>query len=198
MDIRIVTLATENIMPYAGKAIELMNKYAEKHGYKLTVYKNPILEDRPASYSKGEAILHELKTGADYCVWIDSDCYIMNSDARIEDFINDKKILFGSDSYGLNAGFMIFPNCIDSVRLCNFITDASWPHYTPHWDQDCIKIFLNANNYIDYGLLEQRLCNSYTNNFTSGDFILHLAGTTFEERVNFATNELGRFKFTTK
>lgn len=182
-------------MPYAGKAIGLMQKYAAKHGYKFTLHKQPLLTDRPASYSKGEAIRQELNNGADYCVWIDSDSYIMNSDIKIESLLDGNKILIGSDFAGLNAGFMIFPLIPESFELCEFITNASHPHHTPHWDQDCIKIFLNINKEFPYGMLSAKEVNSYSNNYERGDFILHLAGTTFEERVNFAVNELGRNKF---
>lgn len=72
-------------------------KYAERHGYDIKIYeKAPVLEDpltplltdkdRPAAWSKVDAILIALAAGRhDWVMWMDCDSFFMDDEVRLEE-----------------------------------------------------------------------------------------------------------------
>eukprot|EP00392_Amoebophrya_sp_AT5.2_P004161 g4169.t1 len=84
-------------------SLSLWNKkrYADKHGYAVTVHaKGPLLQDqfaglyeeppahRPPAWSKIDAVLLGLREGHDWVMWMDCDSYFMDQDLGINELID--------------------------------------------------------------------------------------------------------------
>ena len=162
-------------------------KYCRKHGYDFiedeTIY-NP---EKPIPWSKLLLILKYLSE-YDYLVWIDADILIMNSEIKLEDFIekyNSVDIICGSDWKMINTG-VIFVKNTDFSR--EFIRQVYDNKYDPEEDKNQRYLNWEQGSFINLYDLNSLDCrnhikvtdpsefNSYWYNYFPGHFILHFAG----------------------
>lgn len=133
--------------------------------------------DRPHSWSKIKIIQNRIKNyDYDYIMWLDADALIANQLFDIARLIQpDYDFFYTTDINGFNGGSFI-------VRSCDLIYDAlqkAWDmtDYINHiwWEQ--IPLWKSVN---ETGCrlceLPKKSINSYPNDFTPGDFILHFPG----------------------
>lgn len=162
-------------------------KYCRKHGYDFiedeTIY-NP---EKPIPWSKLLLILKYLSE-YDYLIWIDADILIMNSEIKLEDFIekyNSVDIICGSDWKMINTG-VIFVKNTDFSR--EFIRQVYDNKYDPEEDKNQRYLNWEQGSFINLYDLNSLDCrnhikvtdpsefNSYWYNYFPGHFILHFAG----------------------
>lgn len=86
-NICICMLYTDNISSYSKLAEKINREYADRHKYKIHVYRHR-LSDRAAQWDKVLAVNYLLDTNLyDYVFWIDSDAYFNIQHLKLEDII---------------------------------------------------------------------------------------------------------------
>jgi hypothetical protein len=180
----LITLNTPNIYEYAKIASKFNREYAIKNHYGYIEYSNAIDNKREATWSKILALKANLNL-YEWLMWIDSDAMIMNHKIKIETFLDNNYIMIiGDDEVSsINAGVFFIRNCQESIDLLD-------------------RVYLNKNNHIwceQQSLLEiiredktvkskikivdRHKFNSWYKDYKDGDFILHLPGTTNNDRI---------------
>lgn len=85
-------------------------KYCDKHGYDFISYDQKLDHPRHPSWHK-IPYMQQTLPNYDWVFWADSDSFVINSDVKIEDFIDDNKdAVFCKDDMGINAGMFMFKN----------------------------------------------------------------------------------------
>lgn len=92
-----------------------MEKYCRANGYGFHC-STEVLADNP--YFNKIKLLRRHMESADYLLWLDSDCLIVDQEFRIEYLIQPKfPMLISQDSAGVCAGAFLLKNCLWSHRL---------------------------------------------------------------------------------
>lgn len=181
----VVSLSTPDIKAYAEATAKNHADYCKKHGYDYIHFWDT--EIKPASWAKF-SLLSSLPDGLTF--WIDADAVFMNTDRRIEEFHAGFDFTFSLENQMLNAGVFVVKM---NKRVRNVLSGASRLEMFknhPHWDNAAlIQYFKMHQAYA--GKNVRMLSNLAVNGmiYKTGDFIVHLCGTTFEERVNLFNNK---------
>ena len=172
--------------------------YAEKHGYGFVAETQVFHEkggdgkdkpDRPAPWTKIPLILR-LMSEYNWIFWTDADAVITNPEIKLESLIGeDCDFIVGSDQNGMNTGHFLIKSTEESWRFLR----ESWEreHLTNDgcFEQAAMGEWLRANvahfekktkgdkppamDRLTMKVVDQRVMNSYPNNWQPGDFVLH-------------------------
>jgi predicted O-methyltransferase YrrM len=189
-DIAICSLSAGSIYKTKVKyGIQTRAEYCKKHGYDFREDEDDKIIDttRPLAWSKINLILRCLEDGYNYVVWIDADTFIMNNTIPIQFFIDNylqnKDILVTKDYIDLiNSGVMFIKNTEWSKTFFTELYNQTDFIHSANWEQDAIEhmyktnILDSAEHIVALDREYQKLFNSYHFMYTSGDFIVHLAG----------------------
>lgn len=190
MDITIVTLATPEIHSYATLTFSNNYRYAKAHHYIFSPYMRTLDDRRPPSWSKVLALLDQMDF-SDWLFWIDADAMFVNFDKKIESLIDDNfDFIVASDDNGLNCGVMLM-KCNDYMKtiLCKVYAKDEFVNHQ-WWEQAGFHdLFYNDEEFFKRTkIVPKNKMNSYPADYKSGDFILHFANMTAENRVSAITD----------
>ena len=179
-------------------------KYAEKHGYPISVKTNGFSPEENINFSKIRLIMQMFNSDIDWVFWLDADAMITNFDIKLESFIDsDYHFIITEDNNGLNAGsFFIrnspegrnyFQDLLDNVHIYNRIEmyEQKWMWDTYEQYKDIIKVvpqkLFNSFNYKLYPQYKGRSEGQWT----PGDFVIHWPGLHYNERLKQSKEMLG-------
>jgi hypothetical protein len=175
--------------------IESKKKYCESNGYDFILGDNKIYDKkRPIAWSKIKMIQKYINN-YDYIFCSDADVIIMNSNHKLETFINkylgqNKKLLVTRDFMNINTGNIILKNCSEIISLLDNIYNQTQFLNHNWWEQMAFIDLYNKSKLIrdfTFVLNETHLINAYiiefpnhplpeSNKYRTGDFLIHLAG----------------------
>jgi len=208
-----------NFTEWANKTTQNKFEYAEKHGYGFLSERNYKGYDRPISWYKIYKILN-LINDYDWVVWMDADSLITNYNVKIEDIINQevdrKKTVFLSpkdlpiecslpplketnyiitqDDYSPCMGIFLIKNCEWSRNFFKKIYEQTNHLNDPIWDnraQDSL-LYNNPELMENIKFVPQKTLNSFTLNWTVGDFIIHWPATESERKKRYTEEYLNQ------
>jgi hypothetical protein len=194
--IKLVTWYDVDMAEVGEITSRIQQEYAQKHGYTAIRQTGTKEEYRAAPWNKIAVLRQAMQ--CDWCewlMWLDADAVIANMDVTIESIIaqipNGKEVAFGTDDNGLCTGVFLIRNSPWSRSFLEavwFLKDVNFEHEYGdgrRWEQNCIKAL--AKHFKSVGeriyLFPQRWMNSYEEHFQDGDFILHLASRSNEQRL---------------
>ena len=198
----VATYWTPNFQEMADLTVPTMGHYCERHGYEL----HTVIEETHSGWHKMRIVLDLLQTG-DYAgvLWLDSDALVTNpSSTRLEDLALFGDFVCTSDCFGISTGTFLARATDNAAKLlwaCLCVGDALIRGH--QWaEQEAIMRFARFEPYASIvKIVPQRLMNSYYSSAYSrplwpdatwepGDFILHLPGMGWEDRVRIARDVL--------
>ena len=184
--IAIVSLYDQNYKHIGQHSDENKRKYAKKHGYDVFIYHNILDTKRPAAWSKILAIQKHL-SDYDWIYWSDADSLIMNTDMRLENFIDDKiDLIISKGCYdgNLNTGSFLLKNSPWSHALLKkiyaqegFINNSLWEQAALQHLMKQYPVFLKHLKILPHRSLNANF--GYGNPdywYKPGDFIIHFYG----------------------
>lgn len=185
MNIAIVTFHDDNCSAYALLSDKAKQHYCDRFGYKYFVHSDRKFPERTAHWEKPNAMLEHFD-GFDYVVWMDADACIANMDFDIKTIFSgesSKSIYISRDCYILNSGvFAVKTNEVSRKFLEDI--NGGYDKYKDSGfkENTCIDILLNGKYKEHVFLVPIKKWNSYenvynhsiNNEYSSGDFVLHL------------------------
>lgn len=183
MRLAIATYHSVSYGDFASLTTRNHAEYCARHGYDYFDGTEKI-SDRPPSWNKIPMLRHILPE-YDWVMWLDSDAMVMNLNVEAERIAaGDAALLLTRDPVELNCGVMLARNCPEAERLLSAIWDREEFINNGWWEQAALIDLYKSEQWVRdvVGTIDQRAMNSYMENFEPGDFILHLAGKTTEER----------------
>lgn len=182
MKIALIQLGDKQYAEENIGCLHLNSLYCEKYGYKHIV-EDLNFTNIEATYQKPYILLkyiHEF----DYVVWVDLDAAIINDEIKLEDIINsypDKDYLVFEDfgNWTLNAGILVFKNCLNNTKLLWEWWNKSPKKPHPEWrkvggDQELLIQVLRSKGPIE--ALPAKIMNQHPKDFNPGDFLIHFMG----------------------
>jgi hypothetical protein len=163
MKIALLTIADEGFGDVASRTYPSMRRYAEAFGLDF-VSATPGVPDRPAAWGRINHIRDLLRSGYDYCFYMDADAMFVRFDADIRDYIAPDKDLhwcwhgpenaerYVSFAGHFNSGVMVYRNSAWSLDFLDEIwrqTDYINHHW---WEQAAALHLLGYRNAIGEGL----------------------------------------------
>jgi hypothetical protein len=176
-----------------------MADYGRRHGYELRCYSSLLDQSLHPSWNKVlalRAVLNE--TRSDWVFWLDADALILSLKHRLDNLIDERyKVIAGSDRNGLCAGVMLVRNCPWSLRLLDallLLGDVALPldRYGYKAEQNTLKLLIASFPAIKENicLLDQRVMNSYRDDYADDDFVLHLHSLSNRQRLEIIERKL--------
>lgn len=131
----------------------------------------------------------------DWLMWIDSDAMVMNHAIKLEDTIGkcgDRDLIIcrdypssgkNTEALGINCGVFLIRNCEWSIQFLNDI-DKRKPEYLSHRfpEQEAMEEVMCAS-ISHVAKVHNPLLNQFWVTWQPGDFIVHHAGGSVEDKV---------------
>jgi hypothetical protein len=200
MKIGILSITNESYWPVSDITRPVNVEYALSHNYVFNMFIHP-----PAPWSEtvwGKiTYLKKRLAEFDWVMWIDADAMITNHRVRIEDLIEKagegKDLIISSDLNGLNAGVFLLRNCEWSQLFLQFVEsrkDEYLSHRYPEQEaMDAVIKDGETRHHVAY--LPQWLLNQFWLQWIPGDFIIHHAGGSVEDKVKGLTPFLEKVQY---
>jgi hypothetical protein len=191
----IVSLHDENYRPLADITLYKNHKeYCERHGYDLKIKLETQVSEE-TGFNQVEFLI-DLLPNYEWIWLVGCDTMVMNYTIKIEDKIdNNYSFIIGADVNGPNAHSYLVKNSEEGMNWLKFIISKK-PEYMSHpWkDNKVIHDYYNQDPWVSsIKVHPQRYMNSYLykrlygyeneGEFEMGDWLLHLPGTTTENRM---------------
>lgn len=196
LSIGIVSVTDNHYRPVAELTGPVNHAYCQTHQYiwrsiqtergswAETVWeKIPIIRDHLSDY--------------DWLMWIDADAMVMNHSIRLERIIDgayeNAHLIITRDLEGLNAGVFLLKNCTESYKFLDEV-DSEKKEFLDHRypEQEAMQYCLHhlGTAYVPMWLLNQFWCT-----WMPGDFIVHHAGGSVEDKVKGLTPFLDKVQY---
>jgi hypothetical protein len=146
MKIALLTISDDNFREIANRTFPSMRRYAD--AFSLEFLNRPIApSDRPTSWGKIVQVREVLRSGFDYCFYVDADTMFVRFDADIRDSIAEGKDLHlcwhcadNSESYAaipghFNCGVAVWRNSAWSFDFLDEIWRQTEFIHHPWWEQ---------------------------------------------------------------
>lgn len=186
--IGMLTAYDANQAALARWSIPNKRKYCDRHHYELIVRTSGFDTTRHPVWSK-LLFLHEHLGGFDWLFWSDVDSLVMNGDIRLEEFIDDSCDLvicqedLGVGLYNLNAGQMFFRNSDWSREfLKEAYAQTQFLNDRMREQRAIIHLWERSDLSSHVQVVTQKRFNSYLQNYTRGDFLLHFPDIPLQQR----------------
>jgi hypothetical protein len=185
----IATLFTPEIADLGRRTSRVMALYAKRHSYKAIICKATIDASRPPAWSKLLLIERYLaeNPACAWLMWIDADAVITDPTRRLEDLVDDNVDFLAAQDQGpglINAGVFLVRNCpavFDMFRRA--YAKVQYIHH-PWWEQLALaEAMRECAPALRARVVSRRLFNSFANEYQQGDFIIHFAGFSPEEKL---------------
>lgn len=192
MKIGVITITDHRYEPVDDITSPVNLQYCKDHGYEFT----PILLTKDRTWA--ETVWHKIPVMTewlsryDWLMWIDADAMVMNHTIKIERLIEQTNaanisLIVSSDENGLNAGVFLVKNCewsrkyleaVDSVKP--LFIDKKYPEQMA---MDKVLRNDSRDSYYHVAYLPKWLLNQFWCTWLPGDFIVHHAGGSVEDKV---------------
>lgn len=188
-----------------------INKYCALHGYDLHIdYKDEFDNGRPPQWRKIEAAM-EVLPKYDWVFFLDADCLIMNSDIKLESFLDtdysflvpshflkpiDTPITTVEGVKNIISSQFFVKNDKEGMRILQAIWEGK--DNTFDYEGRQIRVLINECKY-KIGIVEERKLNTFwfannpfmlwsfpgfnNNVWQHGDFIVHVTGYKTHEKI---------------
>ena len=187
--IAVATLYTPEIADYGALTAGVLTAYARRHGYSSIVATAALDGDRPPSWSKLLLVERYLLEHPEcqWILWIDADALITNPTRRIESLLdNDTDFLAAEDlaPSPMNMGVFLARNCPSVLDLLRRAYRKVQYLNHPWWEQPAVVEALGeSGKELRTRIVPRRLFNLFPGEHQSGNFVLHFAGSTHEEKL---------------
>lgn len=198
------------------KRISMQNKneYAARWGYDVHFATESLDVTRPAAWSKIRLIQKHLPD-YDWIFWSDADSFFMNHTISLNSFLGsdtglkNEDVVIAEDYNGINAGSFFIKNTEWSFFILNHIYQHGPYINHPWWENAAfhyiyygvVDMIIGSRNFAEkykchnrenmahFKVVPQKLFNSYPDNFSNGDFVIHFPGFSNDERVKMINEE---------
>lgn len=188
MNIGILSGFDHSINDYALIALKNKVEYCTKHKYTFINHVGTIETKRHPSWNKINICKRNLQY-FDWIFWIDADAIFTNFETKIEDvlqpYANGYDVVTAFDGV-LNTGLFFLRNCDFVYHLLEKIYENKDVRKEDVWYEQASMIYLYNNKLVDISRIamsKQHEFNSYGTTWKAGDYILHIAGVPFEDKV---------------
>jgi hypothetical protein len=185
----IATLYTPEYAQLGKYTSKVLCAYAKKRGYDAIVATGSIDATRPPAWSKLLLVERYLATNPSctWLMWIDADAVIANPKKRLEDLIDESIDFLAAEDRSacvINSGVFLVRNCsaaLDMLRRA--YAKVQYIHH-PWWEQLALAESLReCGDTLRSRIVRRRLLNAYPDEYREGDFIVHFAAYTLEEKL---------------
>jgi len=185
----VATLYTPDIAAVGKRTSKVLTAYAKRHGYDAVVATASIDASRPPAWSKLLLIERYLTENPDcvWLMWIDADAVITNPTQRLEDLVDDEVDFLVAEDLAprpINTGVFLVRNCPAALEMLRRAYDKGKYTFHPMWEQPALAEALReCFDIVRIRVVSRRLLNSLTHEHQKGDFIIHFAGASAEEKL---------------
>jgi hypothetical protein len=121
-------------------------------------------------------------------MWIDADAVIANPNKRLEDLIDERIDFLAAEDQSacvINSGVFLVRNCSAVLAMLRrAYAKVQYIHH-PWWEQLALAEALReCSDTVRSRVVRRRLLNALPDEYREGDFIVHYAGYTLEEKLN--------------
>lgn len=184
MRIAATTLSTPKWKPIRDIATPNLAAYCARHGYPMIEETDAIDPKRPAAWSK-ILLLEKHLPDYDWLWWKDADALVMNSQVRLETFLDpDFDMVISIDANGLNTGSFFVRNTPATFRGLRAVYNNTVFINYPWWEQAAMNNLIARGQFpMKYKNVPQSDFNSYIETYQPGDFLLHFVGGTIATKL---------------
>jgi len=169
--IALLTLHDEGYQPLADVTMPGKQEYCDRHGYVLVTAKDFPHIDPKNTWLRLPCTLELLEAGFDAVMWIDCDVMIMNHEIRVEDRLQEHKLVISADFNGVCAGTYIAAKHPQTIQYF-FVLANTGPKISYEYnmrEQGAMAMLLYRHPYLDLAtILPQRSMNSYAERYVKG------------------------------
>jgi hypothetical protein len=121
----LVTIATENILPFCQEILETQRLYAQKNDYQYRLIGQLHWGDLHPSFSKVWEIHTGLEEGFDFIIWADADVAFMNSNVDLANLVEEEFFVAAYHQQNwkswryLCCGLSVWRNCKEAIGFVN-------------------------------------------------------------------------------
>lgn len=183
---------------YAKISRERLERYAQGHGYEVRYFEESLEPKAPLIWQK-IFFMQKLLETEDFqvLVWVDDDIYITNLEMKIEEFLSlsEKPLILAEDipkfpHNFINTGLFILRKTPETHEILKEMlvlrTTLCQGYYNENpFHEQTILTYLLVTKYPEVGVvLRKGRLQSFSKDesWQEGDFALHLAGESVEER----------------
>lgn len=189
-NICIVTNYNKKYREVAEITIPNLLKYSQKHAIDFYRSEQQLVDDQYIAWNKF-IIIQNLLPLYDWIFYIDVDCLIVNSNIKVEDFIDDEYSIIIGENYkpddwykdsktNLEMGTILFKKSPITFQILNEISKPPYDLTHPWQDQFQFMKLLWKNKQWDDSVkkIDAKLMNTIGKYFTTPEdtFIYHCAG----------------------
>lgn len=189
-NICIVTSYNRKYREVAEITIPNLLKYSQKHAIDFYRSEQQLVDDQYIAWNKF-IIIQNLLSLYDWIFYIDVDCLIVNSNIKVEDFIDDEYSIIIGENYtpdewykdsktNLEMGTILFKKSPITFQILNEISKPPYDLTHPWQDQFQFMKLLWKNKQWDDSVkkIDAKLMNTIGKYFTKPEdtFIYHCAG----------------------
>lgn len=197
LPICLVTLHTHDIADWAVLVVQNKANYCHIHGYDFCCRTGSQDTTRPPAWSKILLIQKQLEASYPWVFWSDADSVITKLSAKLELLVDSAAdLILTEDQNGINTGNVIWRRTSGVLALLKIVYATSDQIWGDYWEQGALKRRIDDGTAARLGvrvkIIPQRAMNSYPSDhphfplgwdrtksiWQTGDFMLHLAGTT--------------------
>jgi len=200
MKIGILSITNESYWPVSDITRHVNVEYASSHDYVFNMSIHPPAPWAETVWGKITYLKKRLSE-FDWVMWIDADAMVMNHRIKIEDLIAkcspEANLIISSDLHGLNAGVFIIRNCLWSKVLLSAVEDKKDDYLSHKYpEQEAMdSVISEIGNKERVAYLPQWLLNQFWLQWIPGDFIIHHAGGSVEDKVKGLTPFLEKVQY---
>jgi hypothetical protein len=166
----VVSIATDEIRELRELTFPNKQAYCDRHGYFFAGFTRSLDPDRPASWSKLNALALLCKPcNTRWALWTDADTLIIRPDWKIEEVIdNDFDFIVAQDHNGMNCGVFLLRLGPDAHKfLFNAQAQIQFINHR-WWEQAAIRFLIEKGYPIRTKFIDKRIINAYPSEVEPG------------------------------
>lgn len=209
MKIGILSMSDSRYAPVSSITGPVNQRYANEHGYTFWGESLPVEKDWAETVWKKIPILRRWLSDFDWLMWIDADAMVMDQEMKLEVIIEhcwkntnliicrDYRQSGRAGDTGINCGAFLLRNCEWSHHFLS-VTDDLKPLFIKRRfpEQEAMeRVLVDKPSHVAF--VPHPLLNQFWVDFRDGDFIVHHAGGSVEDKVKGLMPFLSRVKYAT-